>query len=180
MARPRFSIAALLLVVIAAGVAVAALRASTDAWDGGVLGVPLLALLTSVLLAGHRRGRRRAFWLGFALFGWAYLVMSLVPPIEARLPTTRGLGLLDSLGPGRTITMSFVPYGTVGGPGTLVTTFAFASDGPWNGKPQGDPVRFLDVGMRRFVAWPNGTLENYMRIGHSLLALVLAFLGAHL
>src|SRR4051812_42711052 len=90
MARPRFSIATMLLVVLGVGVAVAALRASNDAWDSGIFGLTLLILLTAVLLAVHRTERGRAFWLGFALFGWGYLVASLVPAVVSRLPTTRG------------------------------------------------------------------------------------------
>ena len=39
MGRFRFSIADLLGVVLFIAVALAALRASTDAWDGGVLGL---------------------------------------------------------------------------------------------------------------------------------------------
>ena len=71
MRRFRFSIAGLLVVVLIIAVAVAALRSATDAWEGCVFGTALLALLTAVLLAVHRTDRRRAYWLGFALFGWA-------------------------------------------------------------------------------------------------------------
>jgi hypothetical protein len=91
MRRFRFSIAGLLGVVLFIAVALAALRASTDAWDSGILGVALLSLLTATLLAVHRRDHQRAYWLGFALFGWAYLIASLVPPVESRLPTTQAL-----------------------------------------------------------------------------------------
>src|SRR4051794_30627867 len=101
MRRFRFSIAGLLMVVFFVAVAVAALRASTDAWDSGVLGLALVTLTMAVLLAVHRTERRRAYWLGFALFGCVYLVASLVPTIESRLPTTKGLAYLDAKVPGR-------------------------------------------------------------------------------
>ena len=39
--------------------------------------------------------------MGFALFGWAYLGLSLVPSIESRLITTKALAYLDSKVPGR-------------------------------------------------------------------------------
>ena len=91
MRRFRFSIAGLLGVALFVSVALAALRASTDAWDSGVLGLALLILLTATLLAVHRRDRKRAYWLGYALFGWVYLLVSQVPPLESRLPTTKGL-----------------------------------------------------------------------------------------
>jgi hypothetical protein len=98
MRRFRFSIAGMLGVVMFIAVALAALRASTNAWDSGVLGLDLLILLTATLLAVHRADRKRASSLGFALFGWAYLVAGLVPPLESRLPTTRTLA---GLGVGR-------------------------------------------------------------------------------
>src|SRR5438552_827548 len=101
MTRFRFSIAGLLLVTLFVAVAVAALRAADDAWDHGVFALTLLVLLTAILLTIHRSGRKRAYWLGFALFGWVYLVASLIPPIESRLPTTKGLAYLDSKVPGR-------------------------------------------------------------------------------
>ena len=52
--------------------------------------------MISVLLAIHRTEKRRAFWLGFALFGAAYLGLSLVPSIESRLITTKALAYIDS------------------------------------------------------------------------------------
>ena len=34
--------------------------------------------------------------MGFALFGWIYLGLTLVPAIESRLITTKALAYLDS------------------------------------------------------------------------------------
>jgi hypothetical protein len=101
MRRIRFRIANLLVLVLFLAVGLAALRAATEPWDKALFGGTFVLLLVSVLLAVHRPGRARAFWLGFALFGWAYLVASLVPSVEARLPTTRALAYLDAKVPGR-------------------------------------------------------------------------------
>ena len=101
MSRPRFTIAGVIAIVAFMAVGLAALRGADDAWDGGLFGLTALTLLMAVLLAIHRRGARRAYWLGFTMFGWVYLVMSLVPPIEGRLPTSKGLAYLDSKVPGR-------------------------------------------------------------------------------
>src|SRR5262249_54477144 len=95
----RFSIASLLGVILFISVALAALRASTDAWDGCLLGLAVMVLLTATLLAVHRRDRKRAYWLGFSLFGWVYLLVSLIPPLESRLPTTKGLAYLGAARP---------------------------------------------------------------------------------
>ena len=93
MRRIRFNIASLLVAVLFVAVGFAALRESSDLWDSGLFTLMLTVLLISILLAIHRSDARRAFWLGFALFGWTYLGLSLVPPIETRLMTTKGAGL---------------------------------------------------------------------------------------
>jgi hypothetical protein len=91
MRRIRFTIGSLLGVVVFVAVTFAALREATDLWDSGVFTATLGLLMVSVLMAVHRNERKRAFWLGFALFGWSYLIASLVPPVESRLLTTKGL-----------------------------------------------------------------------------------------
>src|SRR5262245_27352384 len=96
MRRFRFHIGTLVILVLVLGVGFAALRESNDIWDSGVFTLTLGILLISILLAVHRTGKRRAFWVGFALFGWAYLGLSLVPPIESRLITSRILAYLAS------------------------------------------------------------------------------------
>ena len=103
MRRLRFNIASLLGVILVLGVGFAALRESNDLWESGVFTLTLAALLISILLAVHRTESRRAFWIGFALFGWIYLGLSLVPSIESRLITTKALAYLDSKVPGRSL-----------------------------------------------------------------------------
>ena len=101
MKRIRFNIASLLGVILVLGVGFAALRESSELWESGIFTAALGVLLISILLAVHRTEKRRAFWLGFALFGSTYLGLSLVPSIEPRLITTKALGYLDSKAPGR-------------------------------------------------------------------------------
>jgi hypothetical protein len=185
MRRFRISIAGLLGVVLFIAVALAALLASTPAWDSGTLGLTSLSLLTAVLLAVHRTDRRRAFWLGFGLFGWAYLVASLIPPIGSRLPTTIGLAFIDSKIPGRQTSwvVPLLPY-----PGTYTNTYVASPVQGYVITPQANDlstsiqnnVWLWDTTTVKLLAGPNGTTENFIRIGHSLLALVLAFVGGHL
>jgi cell division protein FtsW (lipid II flippase) len=66
----RFHIASLVILVLGLGIAFAALRDSNDTWDSSVFALSVGVLLASVLLAIHRSEKRRAFWLGFAIFGW--------------------------------------------------------------------------------------------------------------
>ena len=76
MRRFRFGIGILVILVLFLGVGFAALRESSDLWESGVFTLTLAALLTSILLAVHRTESRRAFWIGFALFGWTDVGLS--------------------------------------------------------------------------------------------------------
>ena len=96
MRRFRFTIASLLVVVLFVALGFAALRESSDLWESGDFTLTLAALLISILFAVHHIESRRAFWIGFTLFGWIYLGLSLVPSIESRLITTKAFAYLDS------------------------------------------------------------------------------------
>lgn len=178
MRLPRFKIRSLLGVVLFAGIAIAALRAADDFWDSRVLGLTLLSLLTAVLLAIHRTDQRRACWLGFAVFGWTYLVASLIPQIGSRLPTTIGLTFLDSRIPGREKTISAVfaytsTYSPVQPVGYTPPVYNLPASMQGN-------VWVYDAASGKPLVGPAGTTENFIRIGHSLLALALAFIGGQL
>jgi hypothetical protein len=182
MRRPRFTIASLLGLVVFLAVGLAALRAATDTWDSGVFGVTLSLLLFSLVLVIHRIERRRAYWLGFALFGWAYLLMSMVPTVEVRLPTTKALAYLDSKVSGRMTGWTFVlSTNGVGGPtGNPYQGATFSLSGSPPANNQLTTVRLWDATTGKLLGGPSGTSENFLRIGHSLLALVMAFLGGGL
>jgi hypothetical protein len=185
MRRIRFTIAGLLGVILCVAVAFAALREATDVWDSGLLTLTVGLLLTSILLATHRAGIRRAYWQGFALFGAVYLVASLVPAIEPRLLTTKGLAFVDAKIPGRDRAVSVVlgmPATTTGG------STAMAPGGPWEISLPGETlvattqgtVRLWSVQTTQGLAGPLGSSANFVRIGHSLLALLVAFFGGRL
>ena len=172
MRRIRFTISSLLIAVLFAGFGFAALREANEIWDSIVFSLTLGVLLTSILLAIHRTEKRQAFWLGFALSGSAYLGLSLVPSIESRLITTNGLAYLDSKVPGRPVAM-FLVTGTSSGTGNnqvkALGRFQIATAGQsqawrWKAATGG---------------W-GGTTENFVRIGHSLFALLAGWLGGHL
>jgi hypothetical protein len=71
MRRFRFNIANLIAIVFILGIGFAAVRESSDLWESGVFTLTLGVLLISILLAIHRIEKRRAFWMGSALFGSA-------------------------------------------------------------------------------------------------------------
>ena len=69
MRRFRFHLGTLVILVLVLGISFAALRESNEIWDSSVFTSLIGVLLISILLAVHRTEKRRAFWLGFALFG---------------------------------------------------------------------------------------------------------------
>jgi hypothetical protein len=182
MRRFRFSIASLLGIVAFVGVAFAALRDPTGAWDATLLGLTLLVLLASCLLAVHRGGDRRAFWLGFVLFGWAYLVTSLVPPVESRLPTSKALvASWESLARPEILweddlTLTGVRSLDVTTPATTARTVP-SQPIKWDVTVFHQPAQPPTSYIKRLVFLPGETTGTFVRIGHSILTLVLATLG---
>ncbi len=185
MRRFRFHLGTLVIVVLLFGVGFAALRESNEAWDRCIFSMMLGVLLLSILLAIHRLGSLRAFWLGFALFGWIYVALTLVPPIESRLVTTKALAYLHSKMP--------APYS-----GGLKDLDADGrSDLFVVNNSQPNSLYYVDKGNGTFEdvtpaavklsisniflgtspAGSSGTTENFVRIGHSLVALVAGLLG---
>jgi len=71
----QFSLRALLAAMGCVGVGVYALIFATEFW--AVLAYTLCVVLffAAVVLAVAGSGRTRLFWLGFALFGWGYLIV---------------------------------------------------------------------------------------------------------
>ena len=164
MGRPRFSLGTLLLLVLSTGVAFAALKSPSNLWASALFTLAVAVLLVATLGAVHRHDRSRAYLLGFALFGWVYLILSLVPETTPRLSTT---GLLDAL------------FARVHGHATGVTWLAYS--------PQGNRVVMQGAGLSTVRVWAASTgqplsivstdPESFRRVGHSLLALLIACVG---
>lgn len=74
MVKGRFSIAGLMGVVVIAALGFAALRNASEVWAGVMMMVASGVLLLAVVGVFSRTGKDRAWWLGFSLFGWAYLL----------------------------------------------------------------------------------------------------------
>jgi hypothetical protein len=93
MRNVRFPIAAPMGIVLAFALGFAALRNGTEAWAGATFlftsGVLCLAIVGFVCGSENYR----AWWLGFALFGWGYLALAFWFSVE--LPT---MALLDTIG----------------------------------------------------------------------------------
>jgi hypothetical protein len=179
MRRLRFNIANLLLVVLVLGLGFVAVRESNDLSESGIFTMTLVALLVSPLVAIHCSGARRTFWIGFALLGGGYLVLSLVPPNESRLMTTRALAYLDSKVPGRSPAISLYTnlVMNTGIGGDQVRGVIFGTDGNQIVSFSQGQGWIRDVMNSRLLGGWAGTTENFVRIGHSLLALIAAWVG---
>ena len=67
-----------MVIVAVIGVAIAALIHPIKLWAIVLPIFQLTLCLTAVLGSLFRRGPKRAFWVGFALFGWAYFILTVV------------------------------------------------------------------------------------------------------
>jgi hypothetical protein len=179
MRRFRFHLGTLVILVLFFGVGLAALRESNDTWDSGMFTLTLGVLLISILLAIHRPEKRRVFWLGFALFGSTYLGLSLLPSIESRLITTTALAYLDSKVPGRPVVM-YVVRGYSGTGLNQVSNGTLALNGIKTASAGQGPVRLWDASTGKVLGGWGGTTVNFVRIGHSLFALLVGWLGGQL
>ena len=183
MTAPRFTIAGLMGLVVASAVGVAAVRFASELWAGVLLLGTLTLLGAAILGILHRRGARRAWWQGFALFGWGYLFAAFGPwaadAIAPHLPTTAALDALyakmhppgeaeqlTTFTTGSTVTNSTTAYAIAAlapAPAPVPSTIA-GSAAP--------PATFT---FRVMLA--NPTPEFFRRVGHCLWALLFAVLG---
>jgi hypothetical protein len=75
MRMPRTSIAGLMGIVLVASLGLTALRSGSAIWSGTTFLVTCGVLALAVVGAVCRTGAGRAWWLGFAIFGWGYFVL---------------------------------------------------------------------------------------------------------
>jgi hypothetical protein len=180
----RVSIATLMIVVLVCGVAIAALRDASDTWAGVML-LLTFGLLGFALLGIRRRtGARRAYWEGFALFGWSYLVLAFGPwfgdSVQPRLPTT---ALLDyahgKLQPAtaQTANLSWILTGSL----NSTAGYVVAPPAPASGSTvafvasKGTLTATAPTTLAFFLTPTNQ--EQFRRVGHCLFALLAALIG---
>jgi hypothetical protein len=180
MTRVRFTLASLLFAVLFLGVGFAALREASELWSSVIFTLTIGALLVSILLAIHRASPARAFWLGFALFGWAYMGLTLVPSIQSRVISTKGLAHLDSIIPGRPQVVFKIKQLTLPAPGTAnaqnqATSLTLTGNTVTSVNLSG--VRIWDAVTGNLLQGRTGSTEDFVNVGHSLVALLLAWVG---
>lgn len=163
----RHSIRTLTFAVAVVALGTAALRSATELWASAMFTLTLAILATAILGALFHRGNR-PFWTGFALFGWGYLVLAIGPwftsEIQPQLVSSTVLNLLYVRLHSTSAEKAYVVKRQVAS-SPAPTTFPWASTG-------GSSVTYTTVR-------PPGrsVRTSFLRIGHSLFALLAALLG---
>src|SRR5690349_6089113 len=85
MARFRFPLARLSAVVLVTAIAFAAARSPDEYWANGAFSFALLVLGIAALGAIFRKGPARAYWGGFALLGWGYILVAFGPWCDGKI-----------------------------------------------------------------------------------------------
>jgi hypothetical protein len=80
MTRLRFTIAQSMIVVLLVGFGFAALRNADDFWASATYTLAITMITVAVVGALSQKGRARATWIGYAVFGWTYLLVVQLPP----------------------------------------------------------------------------------------------------
>jgi hypothetical protein len=80
MTRLRFTLAQLMAIVLYVGFGFAALRNADEVWASATYTLSVVAISTALVAVLVQRGRARPVWIGFAAFGWTYLLISTLPP----------------------------------------------------------------------------------------------------
>ena len=66
---------------------------ASDLWYGALYTFAMVLLLVAVIAARFRRGNEKAFWFGFAVFGWAFFVVGLGPWPSLGVDEGEGMGI---------------------------------------------------------------------------------------
>ena len=169
MGKFRFSISALMGLVVAAAIGFAALREGSEAWASVTFTATAIILLMALPLLIYSRGAIRAAWVGFALFGWAFFAFTFsswwsgehlgAPP----LPTKWLLGLVHDQIHAKP---QYIPNPQYNGTGFI----SF----PGLNMPSSAQQYILKPGTTYWM----GNEVHYRQIGHCLLALAFGVFGA--
>ncbi len=79
MTRPRLTIAQLMTFILLVGFGFAALRNANEFWACATYTIAIISILAALLVAFANKGKARMTWAGFAVFGWAHLLIDLLP-----------------------------------------------------------------------------------------------------
>src|SRR5579883_3392587 len=166
LARFRVSIAGLMAFVAIAGLGMVGLKEGTEFWASTAFTVTILILAGSVLSVAYSRGARRATWIGFAVFGWGYLIWNLGPWSDSGLPKPLTNPLLSALHEQIHPVPQYIPNPNY--PGQPSPSGTITDVGPY--EPQFIPKPGS-------VEW-QGDSTSYLQVGQCLATLLFGCIGA--
>jgi hypothetical protein len=179
----RFSIRQLLVWTAFVALACVALRNASPTWVAALLGATLLLLTAAVPLAIFRGQGNRAFWIGFALFGWLYMLAlaygwSLDPNKSDHNPLRP-----ERLITGRVTSGGFDwLYGTEPPNGRQLTWIQLTADGA--GALVGDPMNSVSttdlslmIAETKRIGAAAPQFDDFDNVAHAFWAILLAALG---
>jgi hypothetical protein len=80
MIRLRFTLAQLMAILLYLGLGFAALRNANEFWASATYTLAIIMITAPLVGALARKGRVPMTWVGFAIFGWSYLLIPQLPP----------------------------------------------------------------------------------------------------
>lgn len=159
----RLSVSGMLAAIAVLGVWIASIRTASALWLSVIATATLTVLLYSVLSAYYGRGPTRAFWCGFALFGWVYLVLVSWDWIGGPLGHDLTGGLRE------VAERLFPPDPTLAAARTVMSGGNLRT-APFRALPPG--FDYYEVNQQREVR-----IGNFVQIGRMTLSLLFALLG---
>jgi hypothetical protein len=142
--------------VLALAVGLTALRSRSGAWSVAVFSLTLVLHFTAVLGVIYRRHGDRAGWLGFALFGWGYLMLAFAPGFCTEIRPQLGTDLL--------LGYLYPQIAPIPPPGAVFN--------------EGSNEYYAPDQSGALVVWGPDTEPAFRRTGHSLMAVLFALMGA--
>jgi hypothetical protein len=160
--KPQVTILGIMAVVALMATALVALRSTVEIWASAHFSLTLALLCTAIPGIAYSRGGRRAFWVGFAAFGWPYLFLCFgpVPGTSVKPPPLLTTKLLERVYP----YLSTVPPKEV----------MIFGEGVWEDSRNIKVTRAAKAGGITF--FRNDT-EDFQRAGHAIANLVFACAG---
>ena len=187
MSDYRISVAGILLLVAATGVGLAALSSPSAEVANGLFTFAGGCLLFALLAVKYRDGNRRAFWLGFSVFGWAYVLACYGPfvgsTIRPRLLTTTLIDRLYArMNPALQDALQEI---ATRNPDWVKAKYQWHIRFDQETDPDADSVALTAVGSRPTTQnsipfYPPATCSNlvwFRKSAHSIATLLVAFLG---
>jgi hypothetical protein len=170
----RFSLAGLLIFVLLAAVGCAALVKAGELWRQVIITAAVLVFLTATLAAVVWQGERRFAATGFAVFGWAYLILTFVSALGLRndmLTDKAVASLYTAMYGSRQESRQIIAYSP---DGRVVVENYDASLQLWDAAGQ----TFRSGQLLAKIASGPPNYEDFADIGHALWAMLIAGLGA--